>query len=427
MAPVEPSGPDSPSQQPEQLEQILSVVRRALWGGGNVAPEAPGEPSGRLWVEGNDEAGMLVVGVEVDQAVYHLRVPDMATLAALAGPMLQPGREAAAEQAPLSPKTAPTLPVHEHVVGAGELASFVQAGEAAQAMEAIELVRGPSATAAIYTCRGPTHEAQGVEYKPFNEDAVALRYHAGDPATGAPEVIGLGAFDQAGGEGSVMGATGAASAEAAKAFDEAIKRIAEGGEPEEALLDAVRQASAGVRALGVGAVSTLAGAVVSIVRQPDGALSRKAHVVAVGDSRVLLVGKDGVVKQRTKLHNFGAIVAAGEVADIPSCLALRFASVLSRGLGTDDDSGDLACWEVEPGDRLVVETDGVGDAREFEQMPAGVWHAERCAEDQGRVVRHHGSAAEAVAALVGYALDQMADRYGKPDNIGLGVIQLTEP
>jgi hypothetical protein len=44
--------------------------------------------------------------------------------------------------------------------------------------------------------------------------------------------------------------------------------------------------------------------------------------------------------------------------------------------------------------------------------------------DQGRVVAKASSAAEAVRSLVGYALDQMADHYGKPDNIGVVVVDV---
>ena len=74
------------------------------------------------------------------------------------------------------------------------------------------------------------------------------------------------------------------------------------------------------------------------------------------------------------------------------------------------------------GDTLVVQTDGVGDSHEFEQTPTGTWHADRCAEEQARVLKDAKTASDAVVALVGYALDQMANGYGKPDNIGVAVV-----
>jgi hypothetical protein len=37
----------------------------------------------------------------------------------------------------------------------------------------------------------------------------------------------------------------------------------------------------------------------------------------------------------------------------------------------------------------------------------------------------HG-ATEIAATIIAYALDQMADRYGKPDNIGLAVLEALE-
>ncbi len=404
---MESSDPESR----QDFEHVVQVLRQALWGdpGGQENAGAP-----KVWIEGVDETGLLVVGVRVGEATYSVRVPDLPTLAAIVGPPLRPSRDASSLKLPFQSRTAPSLGRREQALGEQPVA-LVCAGPSAQAMAGIESVKGQRLEGAVYTSRGPTEAAQGLEYKPFNEDAAVLRLSR--RADG--EVAAIGVFDQAGGEGAVEGTAGAASEAAAKCFDEAVQRIEAGADPEQALRESVRAASEAVRALKVGAVSTYAAAVV--VSRGE---TRRAHVVAVGDSRILLVDSGGALKQSTRLHNFGARIAAGEVPDVPVQMALRFASALSKGLGTEDDVPDYYAWDVAPGDRLVAETDGLGDAREFEEMPPGVWHADRCAEDQARIVQHTATAADAVASLVGYALDQMADRYGKPDNIAVAVVSV---
>jgi serine/threonine protein phosphatase PrpC len=174
-----------------------------------------------------------------------------------------------------------------------------------------------------------------------------------------------------------------------------------------------------VQSLGVGAITTFAGAVV--VAQGD---AYDAYVAIAGDSRALLFDRNGRLREKTVLHNLGVAVAKGEVEDFPPIMALRFAGVLTRSIGGMPELPDVYTWRLEPGDRLVLESDGVGDAHELEQMPPGVWHADRCAEEQGKVVGHAGGAAECVKSLFGYALDQMADGYGKPDNVSVAVIEV---
>ncbi|MFZ5468494.1 MAG: PP2C family protein-serine/threonine phosphatase [Myxococcota bacterium] len=396
------------------LEHVLGLIRRAM----TAEAEGNQNMAGKVWVEGVDDAGLTVVCVRDTDALYRIKVADLQALLALVGPPLRKMRPPDALQLPYTPRTVTQLEVSETTLAPGEAVSVSRLGSDAQSMERIEAVCGSTVEAAGYTCRGPTAEAQGLEYKPINEDGVVVRLRAANLATGVAEVAAIGAFDQAGGEGAVENQSGAASEAAGRAFEEAVRKIESGADPEEALRESVHAASEAVRALGVGAVSTFAGAVV---------VNHKAYVVTVGDSRVLLFDRLGTLKRRTELHNMGAKVAAGDMPDIPPGLALRFAGALSRGVGTEDDTPDIATWELTAGDRLVAETDGIGDARELEEMPGGVWHADKCAEDQGRILAHVEGAPAAVAALVGYALDQMAARYGKPDNIGGAVLVVLEP
>lgn len=388
------------SQGPDGFEDAVRALRRAFWSDGR---------DGRAHVEGVDSEGLLVVKIDSDETRFVLKVPGHEALQALIGP---PTRVPRAEPAiPYVPRTLKPLSVH-----AREPGSYVRAGASAQAVEGIDRVGVGALDAAIYTCRGPTAEHQGLEYKAYNEDAVSAR--AG--IEGDRLVIGIGAFDQAGGEGNIAESPGAASAAGARAFDLAVERIIEGGDVEELLHDAVTDADAAVRALRVGAVSTFAGAVVIA---EGGTI--KAYAVSLGDSRVLHVRADGSLAHSTRLHNTGARVAAGEIPGVPRILALQFAAGLYRGLGTDDAEPEMEVWDLVPGDRVVVGSDGIGDARELEEMPMGTWHADACAAFQARIVAAAPDAPTAVHALVGFSLDQAADRYGKPDNIAVGVIRVS--
>lgn len=403
------------------MDRLADLVRQAL-----AAPQLKeGEPDDglpRLFLAGQDDKGLMVVVLKHGTDMYEMRVPHLSALATLAGPPVKPPRELESVVLPYAPRTWKVPPV-DRVQSEGAARSVVRAGHTAQAVPAIELLQGRAFAGAMYTCRGPTQEAQGIEYKPINEDAVVIRVRLGDASSGTSELLAVGAFDQAGGEGSVADASGAASEAAAWAFEEAIGQVDQGVKPEQALRQAVERASKAVHSLGVEAMTTFAAAV--LVGTPDGSGWKcQAHVAVVGDSRVLLVGTDGHVKERTKLHNLGAMIAAGEMPDASPKLALRFANALSRSVGAENDEPDLHVWDLAKGDKIVVETDGLGDAHEFEDLPEGSWHADKCADLQGRILAHATTAQDGVAMLVGYALDQMADGYGKPDNIGLVVAQV---
>jgi serine/threonine protein phosphatase PrpC len=419
-----PAVPSPADESALPIERLAELVRQAL-----SAPQLKeGDPDDglpRLFLAGQDDKGLMIVILKHGQDMYEMRVPSLSALATLAGPSLKPARDRATLALPYRPRTWKSPGADAKTLD-GESTSSVHAGPTAQEVGGISALLGHAFAAASYTCRGPTQEAQGIEYKPINEDAVVLRGRRGDVRAGRPEIVSVGAFDQAGGEGSVAENSGAASAAAAQAFDEVIRSVETGEDPVQALRAAISKASEAVHALGVGAMTTFAAAV--LVGQPEGERWRcRAHVAVVGDSRVLLVDASGAVRHRTKLHNLGALIAAGEVADASPKMALRFANALSRSVGAENDDPDVYEWELQPGDRIVVETDGVGDAHEFEQLPEGTWHADICADQQGRILAHTSTAADGVAALVGYALDQMADGYGKPDNIGVVVAQVLGP
>lgn len=405
--------PAQPEQQVD-FERIAQLLRAALHAGPDEDETKP-----KLYVAGQDEQGLYIVVLQDGDSTYQLKVPDLAVLASIAGPKLKVKRKDEALPLPFVPQS--WRPPEVKRVEASETAvTLVRAGTDAQAMTVLEAAQGKATQVALYTCRGPTREGQGMEYKSFNEDAAVAWLRAGDAASGRVEIAGVGAFDQAGGEGSTDH-HGAASEAAARAFEKGMAAIAAGTDPEQALRKSVADAGDAVRALGVGAMTTFAAAAV-IATPENGSWKGVAHVAVVGDSRALLFAADGRLKDKTRLHNMGALVAAGEIPDAHPSMALRVANALSRSVGAEEENPDLYLWQLEPGDRIVVQTDGVGDSHEFEQTPTGTWHADRCAEEQARVLRDSKSASDAVGTLVGYALDQMATGYGKPDNIGVAVV-----
>ncbi len=401
--------------QPASPERILRAIKAAISGRAD-----PGEALAEVSVLGVDEQGLTVLRVELEGNLYEVKVPDLKSLVSMMGPSQRPPR-ATPLPVPYVTKTLGDLPGSLTPVAKGELKRLVRTGPMAQETRPIERFSAGGLQAAGFTSRGPTGDKQGIEYKPINEDGVLII--ARHSATGEGALL-VGAFDMAGGEGHVEDQSGAASHAAAVAVDALADRLFDAKDAEALLREAVRNAGVGVKALGVGAVCTIALALIRKDRAADGQEQLMAHVAVCGDSRVILVGADGVLKQKTVLHNLGSMVAAGLIETAPRASAIRYASVLSRGLGGNDEEADVLEWRLSSGDWLLLETDGVGDAREFEQTEEGVWHSEKCAEDQCAVLKHEQDAVGGTRQLIGYALDQMASGYGKPDNLGLVVVKI---
>lgn len=383
------------------FEEAVVALRHAVWSDGKDA---------RAFVAGQDPSGLLIVRIETKNAEFTLKVPDISMLQALIGPQLAPPRDAI--PLPYKPRTFASPTVTQHPVVESNV--VLLAGAKAQHNDAVESMHLQRLTVAGYTCRGPSMAAQGLEYKSYNEDSLVLRARV---VSGTRQAVAIGAFDQAGGEGSKDGEPGSGSEAAAKAFAAAIHEIEEGHDPEDVLRDAATIGDAAVRRLGVGAVTTMA---VAIVVADNDAIT--AYVLNCGDSRVIHAAADGTMLHSTVLHNMGFRVSRGEHVEIPRALALHFAAGLTRGLGAEDVTPDYYEWKLKPGDRLIVATDGLGDCHELEEMPIGEWHAEHCADQIARIAASATDETEAVVSLAGYALDQASDRRGKPDNLAVGVI-----
>lgn len=275
-----------------------------------------------------------------------------------------------------------------------------------------ESIHARTAAGALFTHRG-------VGYGDTNEDAAVLGVLPSRPAKNG-ELVYAGAFDQAGGMGKAR-AVGAASAIAARRFEEAVKLAASGAEPLAAALEAaIAQAHEEVRGLGVNAATTFAaGALV------DGT----AVLVNTGDSAVVHYGADGRLKHQTLAHNFGEELArqTGNPND-----GLPFSNQVTSAIGGRDPPWvDHYTWRVSPGDALVFLTDGVSDAnlqahkRDVKEgRPWARHNVDVTLEEVGRIVSGSGSAEAAASAVAVYALDNMQAHLGKPDNLAIVVLKV---
>jgi serine/threonine protein phosphatase PrpC len=126
-----------------------------------------------------------------------------------------------------------------------------------------------------------------------------------------------------------------------------------------------------------------------------------AVVANVGDSRVyLLRDRDAGTSRITEDHTYGQLVAdAGGVPNLPERLA-RFLD--GR---VDGRSPDLGTWELRPGDRFLLCSDGLSSFVPYELIDANL---RSCAGPD-----------EAAERLVALALDR-----GGPDNVTVVVIDV---
>src|SRR5689334_21640442 len=99
----------------------------------------------------------------------------------MASPPLKEHRDLPADKFPYSPTTGPKLKVDEKMVET-EPEEVLLGGKTAQDPPAVCVLETDDFSGAVYTCRGPTQERQGLEYKSFNEDAAYLRLSGGAQA-----------------------------------------------------------------------------------------------------------------------------------------------------------------------------------------------------------------------------------------------------
>ncbi len=330
--------------------------------------------------------------------------------------------------APPPPQVIPVvIPVVTPVVAAqpsgvsGVTAASVSRTGGAESV-AVESVKGKTASGALFSSKGPNKADHGVAYADYNEDAAVLGVIPG--SAGKAETVFAGAFDQAGGMGKVPGQTGAASRIAAEAFEAAAQAVGKGADPEKALRDAASSADTKIKKIngeyGIEAITTMAAGFIS---------NGEAVVLNVGDSKVYHFGPDGKLKNETKAHNLGDMMA--EMSGNPND-GLRQSNIVTESLGQKDgvSKPDIYRWKVGPGDYLLYTSDGIADANlsaQKKDVAAGKPWARHnqavTAGELGAIVAKKTPEA-ATQAVMDYALGNMKEGKAKPDNTTAVVVRI---
>ncbi len=285
-------------------------------------------------------------------------------------------------------------------------------------------IRGDRMSAAVYTTLGDG------KYKAHNEDAVAIRYRPGDKAKDQPEVMAISAIDQAGGhEGDPE--QGTVSGIAAEWFARAVERVELGEDPIESLRWALSEAHREIyelnMKLGTDLLCTFAGAIA--VSKPWLNEEVDVYVATMGDARVAAYDSAGGFKWATTLHNVGAEMMASRPQDNQDKLSPGVFSGITRAVGGSDPTPhtpNIQSYRLKRGDWLMVYTDGLGDARQRERHPNGVWHADALVRETlgEKFIARATSPSAVVQATYNYALEQMEKGACNSDNIGIGAMQI---
>ncbi len=140
-----------------------------------------------------------------------------------------------------------------------------------------------------------------------------------------------------------------------------LAEVGEGGELRHALLDGIEAANRAVRALGVGAGTTLAAMAV----RADG----HARAVHVGDSVVLHLGQRGRMKAKTVPHSpTGLLVEAGTI-DEAEALRHEDRHLVTNYIGQEGMRIEVgASKRVMPRDTLIAASDGLADNLDLEEI-----------------------------------------------------------
>lgn len=253
------------------------------------------------------------------------------------------------------------------------------------------LVAGDRETSDVFSLDTPVgraslHTSKGVGYKDINEDGGALfRDEAGH--------LYLGVFDQAGGMGLGSRDRGAASAIAARVFFEHAKLLATEGSADVAgsLRHAALTAHHEIRKRGHEEATTFIA----------GRITRdEAVFLCVGDSGAMHFKSDGRHVQSTEKHR------------LPPPLPQN---ILTDALGQTggEPTTDAYRWRLEPGDRIVMGSDGLLDAS-FSN------------EDFGAILVSQPDPVDATRDLRTRVYQQMGERRAKSDNVTIIVVRLDE-
>ncbi len=234
---------------------------------------------------------------------------------------------------------------------------------------------GTRIDAAIYSSRG-----RG--YANYNEDAAGLFRSA------SGRVFAF-VLDQAGGLGGDV--RGQGSEHASRLVFDAFKKIAgqsKGTNPLPELEGAFAAAHQALIDRGQGEVTTAVAAIID----PEA-----AYLVNSGDSAALHFDAKGQKKQQTELH----VLEGTHQGYLTHAL----------GLSPEGPNSEDYLWTLEPGDWLVMATDGLLDA----ELDAATF---------ARFLAQASSAEQAVNRLVSVVLRRMGTLRAKPDNLTMVVVHV---
>jgi protein phosphatase len=131
-------------------------------------------------------------------------------------------------------------------------------------------------------------------------------------------------------------------------------------------------------------------------------------VTGVGDSRAYLI-RDGQIEQLTVDHSLAQALVEAKTISVEEAKGHRFKNVLWKYLGTKEvgEGPEVKLLDVQPGDRILLCTDGLSGAVTDEQML--------------RCVQEHDDMQECADALGQLALD-----LGSRDNVSCIVVEVVE-
>jgi serine/threonine protein phosphatase PrpC len=251
------------------------------------------------------------------------------------------------------------------------------------------LIAGTRETEDLFSLHTPVagaslHTSKGVGYKSYNEDSGAL-------LADARGRIYVGVFDQAGGQGFGAEQRGAASAIAARRFWQGMREAALEEVTAEALGGALKAAA-------------LAAHHQILARGYDEATTFLAGRIDRSEATLLCVGDSGGYHFRR-----GKLLVSTRRHRLPPPLPQN---VLTDALGqsTGLPALDVYRWRVQPGDVLVMGSDGLLDALEPEEI--------------GEVVSADPTPSTAARRLVGDVYFRMSGKRAKSDNVTIAVITL---
>jgi len=198
---------------------------------------------------------------------------------------------------------------------------------------------------AVFSCRSPGREGA-------NEDCAAVL------------PFGDGSYVCAVADGLGGGRAGARAS--ALAIDTLAAALAEAHRESwplrTAVLNGIEQANEAIRALGIGAFTTL-----SAVEIADGAI-RPYHV---GDSMILLIGQRGRLKLQTVAHSPVGFAVESGLLDESEAMHHAERHLVSNVLGAPDMRIEVGSQQrISPRDTLLLASDGLSDNLRIEEIVA---------------------------------------------------------